>query len=121
MAQRRAQKSSGAAASREDSHVVREQRVQRPLQRLLLEGARQIEGDHLAEGVDAGVGPPRGRDAHGLAARETRERLLEHALDRARPGLPRLDLPAGEVGPVVRERQAVTRHVGSGLRVASRA
>src|SRR6185503_579612 len=88
----------------EPPHVLGQQRVQRVQQPGRLPGAAELEGGDLPERVDARVGTPGAGDLHFRAARQPRERSLQHALDGARLALP---LPALEVGAVVGEREAV--------------
>ena len=80
--------------------------VQRGAERLRRDaGVRRVEVRDLLFRMDPGVGPPRRDDGDtgGTPARrevDPGERALDPPLDRV---LPRLQLPAGETGPVVAE------------------
>jgi hypothetical protein len=74
----------GCSARRgQHPHVVGQQAVERPLQRLRLELARQLEGRDLPERVDAGIGASRRSDCDPRASGQPPERLFQGALNRA--------------------------------------
>ena len=87
-----------------DRDVPGEQGVESALEVSARKAAPVVEGDHLTECVDAGVGPTRRRDAHTPPTGHVGERRLQLSLDR--PG-PRLLLEPGEGRAVVFDPRAV--------------
>ena len=84
-----------------DPDVRRQQAVQPAQQQPVVRDlGRQVDVRHLAAGVHPGVGAAGDGEAGRLRAHQHAERLLEHALHGAQPGLGR---PSAEVGPVVRQ------------------
>ncbi len=93
----------------ENAHVLGEEAVQRAGEVPGIHRARQRERGHLAEGVRAGVGPPRSGHRHPRPAGQPRQGRFERALHGASPVGP-LGLPTPEVRPVVGEGDTVERH-----------
>ena len=98
--------------------VRRQDRVQAAQQAVRRHGLHQVEADHLAVGVNAGVGPAGGPHEDAFAQHLV-DRVLDDALDGAPPVLA---LPTRKVGPVVlddgppasRRRRVKTRTAGPG-------
>ncbi len=83
-----------------------EVKVQRAGQPLRCPDAAEIDMGHLAQGVHAAIGAPRGDQVDRLAGAR-QQRLLDGCLHRRAVGLA---LPALERRAVIFEQQAVTRH-----------
>ena len=94
----------------EDSDVLGQDGVEGPEQDRVGEGEGAPEAGHLAEGVDAGVGPSGAVDGD-LFPGHPEQGLLQDALDGAVAGLA---LPAAEVRAVVAEDDAIGLHVRAG-------
>src|SRR5262249_663391 len=90
----------------EDAHIAGHQDVEGPHDRLRRVSRGGKEVDHLAEGMDAGVGPAAGRGGRAGAGQLV-EGVLDDVLHRPEPRLP---LPAAELGPIVAERQLDIPH-----------
>src|SRR5215213_10738797 len=82
-----------------DPAVVRQEGVERPMQRSVGPGGRSAEADPLAERMDARIGSPRGM-SNGAASKEPLQNPLEFSLNRAAGGLA---LPTDKAGAVVLE------------------
>jgi hypothetical protein len=85
----------------DDADSRREHCVQRASQRGHVDAMVQPGARHLAERVDARVGPSRPDNGHARAL-DAGQRLLDERLDRNAAALP---LPPDEVRAVVRQRQ----------------
>ena len=99
----------------EHGDIVRQHGVQRFLQNCSATSRLGAEAGHLAQGVDAGVGPSAGREPH-LFSGDLLEGRFERYLDRFAI---RLDLPAEIVGAVVSDGEFERSHGENGL-VAAR-
>ncbi len=97
----------GAEAARgffdgQHRHVARQLGVERFLKHLERQFTFGVETDHLADSMHAGIGAAAGEDARELA-RDFGQRVFQRSLQRAL--VVGLNLPAGEIGAVVSERE----------------
>jgi hypothetical protein len=89
------------------AHVLGQLRVDRLQQHVGAQFRGGVDVRHLADGVDAGIGPAAAVHPDPLLTGDLGDRLLQRLLHGAAAGL---RLPAEEVGPVVADRQLQVPH-----------